>query len=226
MQPASYVGRTNYELLGNNRVGETHQSRMARVNASNLSGPTLVGELAQQPVINGSNMGITAESGWGGVDVITYGLVGGIVGGIASSFVDGDKKRRGYGALVGGALGAIAALTAHRGTPMSDSAVRDFPFLKDSWGWGTTGAVVGGILTTFGVAYFRTKTNGTKAGKKGTLMGQLEDPLTWIPALGFGVLAASSAGLDANKLYAGLVGGAMGLLGVAMVNQTRDMVYD
>ena len=54
MIPVSHIGKSNYEQLGNQRVGETHQSRMARVNAASANQPTLVGNPAIPQVIQGS----------------------------------------------------------------------------------------------------------------------------------------------------------------------------
>tara|TARA_Y100001963_G_scaffold140669_1_gene207966 strand:+ start:20 stop:688 length:669 start_codon:yes stop_codon:yes gene_type:complete len=221
MQPASYVGKTNYELLGNNRVGETHASRMARVNAATMSGPTLVGELAQQPVINGSNMGLSTNK-MGGLDVVAYGLVGGVLGGLFQRTWSKDSKgTRGAGAMVGAGLGAAFAYYGHRGTPIGTQSISDL-------NTGTTfvGALVAGSLATLALSWHRTNYKGKRGGKKGTIKGQLGDPMNYLPLAGAAVVGASLGGVGANKLYAALVGGAMGLLGVAMVNNMGQKVYD
>ena len=101
MIPASNIGKHNYNTLGNQLVGETHSSRMKRVNAAQM-----------QP------MGAVIPDGGVAVDAAFYGVGGGFMGALA---VEAINKKRGvvtkgtrkFGAVAGSGLGAGLSLFAN-----------------------------------------------------------------------------------------------------------------
>lgn len=100
MIPASDIGKHNYDILGNQRVGETHASRMKRVNTSQM-----------QP------MGLAVvPDGGAALDAAFYGVGGGFIGALLiekGRSTPSTKNSRMAGALVGSGLGAAASLLAN-----------------------------------------------------------------------------------------------------------------
>lgn len=102
MIPASNIGKHNYNALGNQLVGETHASRMKRVNAAQM-----------QP------MGLAIGPDPGAVaDAAFYGVGGGFIGALAVDLLsnkagNSTKGTRTTGAIVGAAAGAGASYLAN-----------------------------------------------------------------------------------------------------------------
>ena len=103
MIPASNIGKHNYNTLGNQLVGETHASRMQRVNAAQM-----------QP------MGAIIPDGGAAMDAAFYGVGGGFMGALVVEAIKGrangpgvTKGTRKLGAVVGSAAGAGLSLIAN-----------------------------------------------------------------------------------------------------------------
>lgn len=86
MQPVSAVNEANYHLLGNQLKGESHSSRMRRVNAMQrgVTDPTL------QPLGSVSKMGFTATQAL--ASPVLMAAVAGVLVGAANSKPTGSKK--------------------------------------------------------------------------------------------------------------------------------------
>lgn len=108
MIPASNIGKHNYNTLGNQLVGETHASRMKRVNAAQT-----------QPM----GFAVVPDAGVA-VDAAFYGVGGGFMGALLFEKIapklpgwlgggDVSKKTRKTGAVMGSALGAGLSLFAN-----------------------------------------------------------------------------------------------------------------
>lgn len=117
MMPATAIGPHNYDVLGNQRVGETHASRMARVNQQSNMMPTLVGQASNMNNINGAKpmakpMGLTVDNL---TNPVAYGLLGGAIGGLLSQYATSKlgtskTKQRTSNAVVAMVAGATAAI--------------------------------------------------------------------------------------------------------------------
>ena len=97
MIPASHIGKSNYNTLGNQRVGETHASRMKRVNA-----------------IQTKPMGLTGQNVGTFSDALFYGLgTGALVTGIGGAALDDTAANRKKLTTAGVVSGAGAAFFAN-----------------------------------------------------------------------------------------------------------------
>jgi hypothetical protein len=222
MIPTSHVGADNYAMLGNRLSGETHASRMARVNGANQSAPGLVGDLTPPvhiPATQGlAPLGGVGSSMLGGFDAMVYGAVTGLVVGVVAGktgLAKNTKKGRRNTALAGGALGTIIGAAAHRGTPFGEQSVAENPIIGI-----TGGLLVGGALTAaLYLAGGSQKFNWKRAAEvRGTFW-----PLALVPAA---VIGATVWGVPANRIYGALVGGALALLGVGIGHSFSKTVFN
>lgn len=219
MMPASHIGKTNYELLGNKRVGETHQSRMNRVNAMNTNAPTLVGNIATPVQVNGSKpMGNTTYI----TDPVAYGVLGGLVGGalgyLASSAAGKTQKeqrnRTAVSGIVGGAIGGYYG--GRNDSPAWTEGLSN-PYV------GGTIAVLGGGLLTYGLSrrnmYKRTK---VKEWKEALTM-----PSTLLLGIGIpAVIGAYVGDKRKDRVTGGLIGALAGAAMVALGHRALGVAYD
>ncbi len=225
MIPASHVGADNYAMLGNRLNGETHASRMARVNDANQSAPGLVGELSP-PVHIPNTKGLApwglgggdGSSMLGGFDAMVYGAVTGLVVGVVAGktgMAKNTKTGRRNTALAGGALGAAVGAFAHRGTPFGEGSAGDSPVL------GIGGGLIAGALFT-GALWFAGGSSKFNYKKAGDALSTFW-PLVLVPAV---ILGATAYGVPNNKVYGALVGGALALLGVGIGHSFAKTVFN
>ena len=207
MIPASHIGRDNYSMLGNQRVGETHASRMQRVNQL-------------QPMdhsLKNPNMGAAFLPANAGVvtDSVTYGLVGGLAGALLTKLLyDGqpdNKENRTYGTLGGGFLGVVAALAANNYRVDEPTPVFDSKFSQVFVGGGTL--IVGGLA----------------AGLLGLDWDEVAPSFKKEPAFLVAGLAAAiglpiAAGATTDTMSAITIGGAASIVGVALAHQLAGSV--
>ena len=135
MIPASHIGKDNYNILGNQRVGETHRSRMKRV--SQLK-PMNYG-------LTNPNMGFAILPSRSGAvtDSVAYGLAGGIAGVLLAAMLEdggnklGDSKEGRTATAVAGAVAGVAASVAANSTRAEEPApVVEDPFYRAMTGGG------------------------------------------------------------------------------------------
>ena len=135
MIPASHIGKDNYNILGNQRVGETHSSRMKRV--SQLK-PMNYG-------LTNPNMGFAILPSRSGAvtDSVAYGLAGGIAGVLLAAMLEdggnklGDSKEGRTATAVAGAVAGVAASVAANSTRAEEPApVVEDPFYRAMTGGG------------------------------------------------------------------------------------------
>ena len=135
MIPASHIGKDNYNILGNQRVGETHRSRMKRV--SQLK-PMNYG-------LTNPNMGFAILPSRSGAvtDSVAYGLAGGIAGVLLANMLEdggiklGDSKEGRTATAVAGAVAGVAASVAANSTRSEEPApVVEDPFYRAMTGGG------------------------------------------------------------------------------------------
>ena len=130
MQPVSAVNEANYHLLGNQLKGESHASRMRRVNAMQrgVTDPTL------QPLGSVSKMGFTPSSALSS-PILLAGLAGAVVGAMNT------KPTGKPGSIKDGKEGAMRAAFYGAGTV------------------GLSYLVTGGLATASGKEFFDFLTN-------------------------------------------------------------------
>ena len=203
MIPASYIGKSNYNTLGNQRVGETHASRMKRVNAVQTK-PMGMGNTAQ-------NVGTLS-------DALFYGLgTGAIVAGLGGLLENDNAKNRSRlttAGIVAGAGAAAFANSKNNLTSGTDSILAPGTISSVSVGGlaviGAIGAYIFGGLDSEGIKRlqpFNRKNNGRVASA--------------VLLVGGGALAF---GASRNDMVALAGGGAASLVGAYAINQIRDAV--
>lgn len=203
MIPASYIGKSNYNTLGNQRVGETHASRMKRVNAVQTK-PMGMGNTAQ-------NVGTLS-------DALFYGLgTGAIVAGLGGLIENDNAKNRSRlttAGIVAGAGAAAFANSKNNLTSGTDSILAPGTIGSLSVGGlaviGAIGAYIFGGLDSEGIKRlqpFNRKNNGRVASA--------------VLLVGGGALAF---GASRNDMVALAGGGAASLVGAYAINQIRDAV--
>ena len=214
MIPVSHIGKSNYEQLGNQRVGETHQSRMARVNAASANQPTLVGNPAIPQVIQGSKpMGAAYTSIFG--DPLAYGLLGGLTSAALASLY--FKDSRGAVAMAGIAGGAVAGSLAGRDESTFQNPLKDL-----GGGWQTaivTTAAALTLSTTILPRMYQTR-------KKANLFSKevLLNPVTLTVGLGVpALIGASLLAKDGDQFTGGAIGAMAGAAMVALFHQYRGV---
>jgi uncharacterized membrane protein YjjP (DUF1212 family) len=204
MIPASNIGKHNYNILGNKLVGETHASRMQRVNQL-------------QPMdhsLKNPNMGAAFLPANAGVvtDSVTYGLVGGLAGALLTQLSGTDnKENRTYGTLGGGFLGVAAALAANKYRVDEPTPVFDSKFSQLVVGGGTL--IVGGLA----------------AGLLGLDWDEVAPSFKKEPAFLVAGLAAAiglpiALGATTDTMSAITIGGAASIVGVALAHQLAGSV--
>jgi hypothetical protein len=140
MIPSSHIGKDNYNALGNQRVGETHASRMRRV----------AGQQPMQTQLAPVNqpMGTVKSVVTSTPDSIVYGLVGGMLGsliGELSAFRGiSSKQSRSYGALLGVVSGSALSYFATSDTVSSEPVFED----KTTRVIVGSGVLVAGLMAT------------------------------------------------------------------------------
>jgi hypothetical protein len=107
MMPASHIGKENYQTLGNQRVGETHASRMRRVNS--------LQPIQTQLAPLNRPMGTVKTVAASVPDAISYGLIGGLIGGLVS-LKSNDRTSRAVSTGLGVFLGSVMSLRASKNT--------------------------------------------------------------------------------------------------------------
>jgi len=204
MIPASNIGKHNYSTLGNQLVGETHASRMKRVNAAQM-----------QP------MGFSlVPDGGAVVDAAFYGVGGGFMGALAVDlFSESSKKSRTKGALLGSVAGAGLSYFANMKNNNQNEGFGTNPVVETTpfrwWTFAVTGAV--GLLA---------------AGIGGLDWKGMEriDPWTWksfgtVIGVGIGgVGTAVALGASPNTMTALTIGGGSALGGAYLAHQLGDAV--
>lgn len=223
MMPQSAIGAHNYDQLGNQRKGETHASRMARVQRQSSYAPALVGEVAQMPSVSGAKpMGNTGIIG----DITSpaaYGLLGGLVGAALSQLAGSQMKlnkkaQRTSNALSGIVGGATAAMFASNPVgPTSPSARMGLsPFTATLVGAiGAAGLTIG--LGTMGM--YETK-------KVQSFTRSLMNPATLLIGLGVPIAGAFmlSKGSFRDNAAGGVVGAMAAAALVALLHQAQGVV--
>lgn len=226
MMPASHIGKTNYELLGNQRVGETHQSRMNRVNAMNTNAPTLVGNIATPVHVNGSKpMGNTTYI----TDPVAYGVLGGLVGGALAHLYTAyhpsfdkmrgmtKKKKRNATAVSGIIGGAIGGYYGGRNDTPAWTEGLSNPYA--GVGIGVIGAAVGLFSLTKMNQYKKTK---VKDWKEALMM-----PSTLLLGIGIpAVIGAYVGDKRKDRVTGGLIGALAGAAMVALGHRALGVAYD
>lgn len=148
MIPASNIGKHNYNTLGNQLVGETHASRMKRVNAAQ----TQPMGLAIAPDPNAA------------LDAAFYGVGGGFIGALAFEKVapklpgwlgggNVSKKTRKTGAVLGSVAGAGLSLVANEKNNNRTEGFGTDPVIEEGfWRTFTPGmiAILGGVAYVLG----------------------------------------------------------------------------
>ena len=204
MIPASNIGKHNYNTLGNQLVGETHASRMKRVNAAQM-----------QP------MGLAIAPDIGAVaDAAFYGVGGGFMGALAVDLLStSSKSSRTYGAIVGGAAGAGASYLANIKNNNQNEGFGTDPVIENKYFRIATVTLAGIVgLVAMGIGGFDWKG-----------MQRIE-PWTWKnlgTLMGAGVVgtgAAIAAGASPNTMTALTVGGGAALGGAYLAHQLGDAV--
>ena len=205
MIPASDIGKHNYEILGNQRVGETHASRMKRVNKAQM-----------QP------MGLAVvPDGSAALDAAFYGVGGGFIGallvdkGLSTS---PTKTTRMQGAVLGSGLGAAASLFANAKNNQNEGFGSD-PVIET----GAFRVAALGTLTLVGLA---------AAGIGGLDWEGMQrvNPWTWKnlgTMAGVGLAGSGLAiglGASPNTMTALTVGGGAALGGAYLAHRIGDAV--
>ena len=222
MMPQSAIGAHNYDLLGNQRVGETHASRMARVQRQATYAPALVGEVAQMPTINGAkpmgNTGLIENL----TKPVAYGLLGGMVGAVMSQLAGrgrlSKKAQRNANALAGISAGAVSAmLSSNPISPTSPAARAGIsPYAA------TIGGAAGAALLTISLGamgMYETK-------KVQSFTKSLMNPGTLLLGIGLPVAGAFmlSQGSFRDNAAGGVVGAMAGAALVALLHQAQGVV--
>ena len=210
MIPASHIGRDNYSMLGNQRVGETHASRMQRVNQlqpmdHSLKNPNMGAAFLP------TNSGVVTDS-------VAYGLVGGLIGAIGSMVLatkygnySDNKEMRTYATAGGAAVGVAAALAANSYRVDEPTPVFDSQFNQVIVGGGTL--LVGGLV----------------AGLLGLDWDEVAPSFKKEPAFLVAGLAAAiglpiALGATTDTMSAITIGGAASVVGVALAHQLQGTV--
>jgi len=206
MIPASNIGKHNYNTLGNQLVGETHASRMKRVNAAQM-----------QP------MGLAIIPDGNAVfDAAFYGVGGGFMGALLIDRVNKGNQTKGtraFGAFVGALTGAGASYFAN---------IKNNNRIE---GFGTDPVVENGFFraATFGAAILA----GLAAtGIGGFDWDGMKRINPWTPKnlgtlAGAGIVVAGGAvalGASPNTMTALTVGGGAALGGAYLAHQLGDAV--
>ena len=204
MIPASNIGKHNYSTLGNQLVGETHASRMKRVNTAQMRPMGL----ALEPDMNAV------------VDALFYGVGGGFMGALTVDFFsDSSKKSRMKGATLGGIAGAGASYFAnYKNNNLNEGAGTDPVVENGFFRIATLGTLtlVGGAMAVIGGLDWEgmKRVNPWTLKNIGTLAG--------VGVAGTGV--AIAAGASANTMTALTVGGGAALGGAYLAHQLGDAV--
>ena len=222
MIPQSAIGAHNYDQLGNQRVGETHASRMARVQRQSSYAPALVGEVAQMPSVSGAkpmgNTGILGDI----TSPVAYGLLGGMVGAVMSQLVGrgrlSKKSQRNANALAGISAGAVAAMVASNPIGPTSPAARAgiSPYAATLVGAiGAAGLTIG--LGTMGMYETKKVQSFTKS---------LMNPATLLLGVGLPVAGAFmlSRGSFRDNAVGGVVGAMAGAALVALMHKAQGVV--
>ena len=222
MMPQSAIGAHNYDQLGNQRVGETHASRMARVQRQSSYAPALVGEVAQMPSVSGAKpMGNTGLLG----DLTSpaaYGLLGGMVGAVLSQLAGrgrlSKKAQRNANALAGISAGAVSAMLASNPIGPTSPAARTgiSPYAA------TIGGAAGAALLTITLG-----TMGMYETKKvQSFTKSLMNPATLLLGIGVPVAGAFmlSKGSFRDNAAGGVIGAMAGAALVALMHKAQGVV--
>ena len=222
MMPQSAIGAHNYDQLGNQRVGETHASRMARVQRQSSYAPALVGEVAQMPNVNGAkpmgNTGIIGDL----TSPMAYGLLGGMVGAVMSQLAGRNrlskKAQRNANALAGISAGAVSAMISSNPIDPTSPAARSgvSPYLA------TIGGAAGAALLTITLG-----TMGMYETKKvQSFTKSLMHPGTLLLGIGLPVAGAFmlSKGSLRDNAAGGVVGAMAGAALVALLHKAQGVV--
>ena len=209
MIPASNIGKHNYNTLGNQLVGETHASRMQRVNAAKM-----------QP------MGAIIPDGGAAMDAAFYGVGGGFMGALVVEAIKGrangpgvTKGTRKLGAVVGSAAGAGLSLIANSKNNNNEGFGTDPVIGEGFWRMFTPGviAIIGAGAYVLG-------------GLDWSGMKRI-DPFKWANApgvvigTGSAILAAMLfSGASPNTVTAVGVGGLTALGGASLAHGLKDAV--
>lgn len=222
MMPASAVGAHNYELLGNQRVGETHESRMARVNSVGTAGPALVGQASKPTQVRGTRpMGWSATS-----NGFAYGLAGGLASAALTSLLlprldlDMSEKQIRKWTVVNGLVGGTAA-----GAGIQSKVAPGWAKWGTSW---TGAALIGGGLALSATALlvsskmFKTVSTGVKFGDA------LRDPVTLGVGIGIPALIGFSVaeGMRKDRVIGGIVGALAGGAMVTLLHKSKGSFFD
>ena len=215
MIPASNIGKHNYNTLGNQLVGETHASRMKRVNA-----------IQTQPM----GFAVVPDGGVA-LDAAFYGVGGGFMGALVfekfapniPEWLGGgnvSKKTRKTGAVLGSAVGAGLSLVANEKNNNRTEGFGTDPVIEEGfWRFFTPGmiAILGGVAYVLGGLDWEGMKridafNGANA--PGIILGA--GGLTLAGMLGFGA--------SPNTVTAVGVGGLAALGGTALAHGLKDAV--
>ena len=227
MKPQSAIGPHNYDILGNQRVGETHASRMARVNGQMAMAPTLVGSPGQHARIAGATklnrpMGNLFDTPF--TNPVAYGLVGGLVSAALAQLVGqtagvSNKKQRQLNTLSGILGGAMLGASASSGgsNTFVSSGIPTWMALG--------GAAISSLILLPSIAKGRTMRR-IPTGKK--FKDMLRDPSTIAVAVGIPALigVAISENQQKDKVYGGIVGAMTGAAMVFLGHRAIGAVYE
>lgn len=204
MIPASNIGKHNYSTLGNQLVGETHASRMKRVNAAQM-----------QPM--GLSLVPDANAA---VDAMFYGVGGGFMGALLIDlFSTSSKGTRTFGAVVGGVSGAgLSYLANVKNNNQSEGFGTDPVVENVFYRTATLGVAAIAGLAAMGIGGFDWKgmqrINPWTPKNLGTIAG-------------LGLAATGGAiylGASPNTMTALTVGGTAALGGAYLAHQLGDAV--
>ena len=205
MIPASNIGKHNYSTLGNQLVGETHASRMKRVNAAQM-----------QPM----GLAIVPDGG-AVVDAAFYGVGGGFMGALAVDLLSSDstKASRSTGAVVGSVAGAGLSYFANIKNNNQSEGYGTDPVVENVFfRIATFGAAAIAGLAAMGIGGFDWKGM------------QRINPWTWkslgtLAGAGIaGTGLAVALGASPNTMTALTVGGGAALGGAYLAHQLGDAV--
>ena len=203
MIPASNIGKHNYNTLGNQLVGETHASRMKRVNAAQM-----------QP------MGAIIPDGGAVLDAAFYGVGGGFMGALAVDLLsDSSRASRTKGAVVGSVAGAGASYFANIKNNNQNEGFGTDPVVESgAFRIATLRAAIIAGLAAMGIGGFDWKgmerINPWTPKNLGTLVGA--------GIAGTGIAVA--AGASPNTMTALTIGGGAALGGAYLAHQLGEAV--
>jgi hypothetical protein len=201
MMPASHIGKENYQTLGNQRVGETHASRMRRVNS--------LQPIQTQLAPLNRPMGTVETVAASVPDAISYGLLGGLIGGLLAR-KSNDRVARSISTGMGVFLGSVMSFSASKNTNSGEPAF-DSKSLQMLVGGGIL--ILGGLGS--GITGLDWKAMKGQSFNKNALSIMLPAGMIGIPMM---------AGASAEQVTALALGSTAAVAGVAITHRILGVI--